>query len=236
MNPADSQSRPRSFPWSLAVMVMFLATLTAGYLIIQQIANWRAVSFKTTVTNAILATVERARAESKLVVYTFDVRVEVLKENDKVVSAQVPWVGNIDLPLGTTRVALRSSGNRVQWVIPVSEMATNWFSFAASGKLLTLKVPKPVIDERMVEVQTDPRFVELKTDVGWARLDSRSGAHLRDEARTALRAEVLREARRRLALDYQQEALRSAEEAVRRFMAPLQSALGDRMKLVVQFE
>jgi hypothetical protein len=115
-------------------------------------------------------------------------------------------------------------------------MATNWFSFAASGELLTLKVPKPVIDERMVEVQTDPRFVELNTDVGWARLDSRSGAHLREEARTALRAEVLREARRRLAVDYHQEALRSADEAVRRFMAPLRSALGDRMKLVVQFE
>jgi hypothetical protein len=236
MNPANSQPPPRSFPWSLAVTVMFLAALAAGYLIIQQIAGWRAVSFKTTVANAILATVERARAESKLVVYTFDVRAEVLKENDKVVSAQVPWVGNIDLPLGTTRVALRSSGNRVQCVIPLAEMATNWFSFAASGEVLTLKVPKPMIDDRMVEVQTDPRFVELKTDVGWARLDSRSGAHLREEARTALRAEVLREARRRLALDYHQDASRSAEAAVRRFMAPLQSVLGDRMKLVVQFE
>jgi hypothetical protein len=88
----------------------------------------------------------------------------------------------------------------------------------------------------MVAIQTDPRFVDLKTDVGWARLDSKSGAYLRESAKTDLRKAVIDEGKRSLANDNMEDAQRNAERAIMRLFGPLKNDLREGVSLAIEFK
>lgn len=230
MNDSMPSKRGLSL-WPIAITIIIVASLTAGYFYLDRVGP--IFIDKEKKKTGIIKTVEKVRSEAKLVVYTFDVRVEIVKESTKSIGV---WFTNFEVPRGTTRVSLRSSGNRVQCIVPLADISTNWFSVNEANKTVTVRVPKPVVDERLVEVQTDPRFVELRTSVGWARLDSQSGATLREEARKELREAVVVEGRSRLASDYQDPANRKAEEILQKLFEPLKSQLKDGVSFVVKFE
>ena len=176
MNPTEN--RPFN-QWPIVALIALLAVLTVGYLAFKRSTEWSpfktSVSYKTT----ILSSVQKARSESKLVVYTFDVNAEVVKSSEKY--KEVPLI-DYPVDLGTTTVSLRTSGNRVQCYVPLGNVTASSFVADKQGNRLIIRIPKPVIDEDMVVIQTDPKFIELKTDVGWGRLNSRSGASLREAA------------------------------------------------------
>ena len=234
MNDSSLNSRPNSL-WPIAITIMFIALLVAVYFSAQKAADWTPFKSNVTLGTTIYSTVERARATAKLVVYTFDVRAEILKESVKSYDLNLPF-GHIKIPAGTTTVTLRSSGNKVQCIVPLSKISSNWFSVDRSAQTVTWKVPRPTIDGTMVEVQTDPRFVEIKTEVGWARLDSVSGEYLREEAKRSVREAVIKEGERRLAADFKDDAERSAERIIQKLFEPFKSQLKNDVSFVVLFE
>lgn len=147
----------------------------------------------------VMTAVGQCRAVRRLVVATVPVDVTVSTESVKTL-----W----GMYLGTSRVDLRARGNRVQFYVPLQDVAEGDVSLDRRRGVLTVRIPRPVVDSEMVFVQSDPALVDVRTQVGWASLDMTMGAELRRQARTALKAAVIEQALRdrRLAREVEQVA------------------------------
>lgn len=97
------------------------------------------------------------------------------------------WLG---VPLGSTVTQLRSSGNLVQYVVPLDGLTPERMEFIGSagrGALL-VHLPAPRVDERMVYVQVDPRHVEVEVDDRWLNNVNPFVGDGSERARAAVRA------------------------------------------------
>jgi len=232
MNPTEN--RPFN-QWPIVALIALLAVLTVGYLAFKRSTEWSPFRPNVTYNTTILSAIERARSEGKLVVYTFDVTAEVVKSSQK--SQEVDLLfSSFNVDLGTTTVSFRTTGNRVQCYVPLGNVTQSSFTADREGSRLIIRLPKPVLDEDIVEIQTDSRFVEVKTEVGWGRLDSKSGAYLREEAKRALRPAVIEEGKRCLASVYHEEAQRTAERLILRLLETLKKDLREGVTLAVEFQ
>ena len=97
------------------------------------------------------------------------------------------WLG---VPLGSTVTQLRSSGNLVQYIVPLEGVTPERMEFIGSdgrGALL-VHLPSPRVDERMVYVQVDPRHVEVEVDDRWLNNVNPFVGDGSERARAAVRA------------------------------------------------
>ena len=179
---------------------------------------------KVNATTVINTTLTRMVDQSKLVVLRTSVNVEITKSNEKEI-----W----GIPLGVTKVALRALDNRVQYYVPLTNLTKSDFRYDDVHKRLTVRVPAPLIDEDMVEVQSDPSKIEFRTEIGWARLNTRSGQFLRDQAQRELRPAIIREGNNSLYID---KAKMNARENLKKALEPLASQLKDDVELEVEFK
>jgi len=138
------------------------------------------VTLRTTI-NSQFAKID---ATPKLVVLTDTLNVEVARSSEK----RVLW-GLLNL--GTTEVRLTAPGNKVQFYVPLRDLTAQDFTYQRAAKRVIVRVPAPMLDRDIVEVQSDPSKIEVQTKVGWARLSAFSGKALEAKAREALRQEVL---------------------------------------------
>ncbi len=93
--------------------------------------------------------------------------------------------------LGTTKVRMIVPGNKVQYFIPtelLNENSIKWDNFKHE---FVLNLPDPVLDETIVEVQSDPSRYIIDKEIGWARLSSWSGDSLENMMRKNLRKSVI---------------------------------------------
>ena len=218
MSENPPPTRGSSWPIAIAVIAIALVAL-AGFVFkscidqsnrtAENIA--KAAQTQVTINTIIQTSLERLQEEAKLVVYTADVAAMVTKYSEK-----KAFYGKIDL--GTTTVRLRASGNKAQIVVPLNELGEGDFEYDQATKRLLVTLPPPKVDEKVVEVQTDPTYFEVETDVGWARLDGFSGEFLREQARRDLRPAVILEAS-------QPRILKLAEESAREKVSALLEAV-----------
>lgn len=180
-----------------------------------------AVNVNTVFSSAI----KNARNQSKLVVMTAEVDVNIDKTSEK----RVLWDA---LRLGDTTVRLRVRDNKVQYYIPMDQFTQEMLTYQPERNALVATVPTPRLDEEVVEVQSNPDRVEAETEVGWGRLEAYSGRHLLDEARRELRDAVLREGANPL---LQEKARTEAEQAVRNLLNDLLPYLREGVTIDVQF-
>jgi hypothetical protein len=157
------------------------------------------------------------REEGKLVVMTTEVNVEVAKTSEK----RILWDY---LDLGDTTTRLRVRENRVQYYIPIDRLTIDNMEFDPVENCLVLRVPEPILDTELVDVQSDPGKMDVETDVGWARLQSFSGEYVENEARRELRGAVINEGRNPLLID---RARKEAEAAVLELFEVVKPALKD---------
>jgi hypothetical protein len=80
-----------------------------------------------------------------------------------------PWIIPIgpgyDLTIGQTKATVTSQGNTVQYVVPLRQK--EWtVRFDGDDTVVTL--PPPVVDDSVVEVQSDPARIEIDIDRDWA--------------------------------------------------------------------
>jgi hypothetical protein len=107
------------------------------------------------------------------------------------------------------------------------------FRYDEVHKRLTVRLPAPKLDEEVVEVQSDPGKIEFRTDVGWARLNSRSGQFLREQAQRELRHAIIREGQNPL---YIEKAKGNARESLKKLLEPMAGQLKEDVELEVQFK
>src|SRR4051812_12626783 len=176
------------------------------------------------VNTVIYTTVRNMVNQSKLVVLANHINVDLSKSNEKVV-----W----GFPLGTTTVKVRALDNVVQYYVPLTNISKSDFRYDPVHRRLTVRVPAPRLDEDLVEVQTDPSKIEFRTELGWARLDSRSGQFLRDQAQKELRPAVVREGNNSLYID---KAKSNARESLKKLLEPMASQLKEDVELEVDFK
>jgi len=165
----------------VALAVLGLAWIFAGTVgsVVQSTADAAgrlAEAFKPQVN---IQTTVRAAVGLKVAERELEVTVEDLEETK--------WLG---VPLGSTATQLRSSGNLVQYIVPLEGVTPERMEFIGSdgrGALL-VHLPSPRVDERMVYVQVDPRHVEVEIDDRWLNNVNPFVGDGAERARAAVRA------------------------------------------------
>lgn len=149
----------------------------------------------------------------------------------RVVSDRTTSIGafGIQVPVGSVRIELDVPGNRVQYLLPAGD---GWSVRALDAKTVLLTVPPPVVNDRVVEVQSDPSRLRVTIDNDWMEHMIPSGGDI-DKAKALIRAAVIEEGGSRPALA---EVRLEARNAARVFFGGLFSqTLGTEVHVIVQF-
>jgi hypothetical protein len=181
------------------------------------------VNFSTTVFD----TLESLKKTSRLVVLTAAINVEVVEKSQKTQN-----LFGYEVDLGTTEVRLRALENKVQFFVALTNLSAENFSYDPDRKRLTLRVPRPVLDEDLVEVQSDPAKIEVQSKVGWARLDKFSGKFLRTQAQARMRSAVIHAGGNEA---YVSQAMEQGRASLKTLLRPVADLLKPGVELDVEF-
>ncbi|MBN2790797.1 MAG: DUF4230 domain-containing protein [Candidatus Delongbacteria bacterium] len=194
--------------WAFAV-VCVVAILTTGYILYKFSMGFHDTFnnvFRPNVYNTeiILNTIGQLKQESKIVVMTAELTVEIERSSSKILW---DWYH-----LGTTTVEMKVPGNKVQYYIPADSLSSNSIRWDIEKQELVLDLPDVILDEDIVEVQSDPNKIMVKKEIGWARFDAYSGKAMEDQIRGELRSKVIEAGKHELLLE---KAKANAEKVVK---------------------
>jgi hypothetical protein len=192
--------------WAFTLVIIVLI-LTLGYLGISALETAENIirpERKVTIDSIIYSTIGELKKESKIVVMTGEVNLSVKRSHTKFFSR---------LNLGTTAVEVLVPKNKVQYVIPTDAISEESFRWNDETGEVSIEIPTPVIDEEIVEIQSDPSLIKVRKDIGWGRFESRSGEFLERQIRQDLRSLVIEEGKgNKLMLE---QAKKNAQEVIR---------------------
>ena len=192
--------------WAFTLVIIVLI-LTLGYLGISALETAENIirpERKVTIDSIIYSTIGELKKESKIVVMTGEVNLSVKRSHTKFFSR---------LNLGTTAVEVLVPKNKVQYVIPTDAISQESFRWNDETGEVSIEIPTPVIDEEIVEIQSDPSLIKVRKEIGWGRLESRSGEFLERQIRQDLRSLVIEEGKgNKLMLE---QAKKNAQEVIR---------------------
>lgn len=192
--------------WAFTLVIIVLI-LTLGYFgtsVLETAENIIRPERKVTIDSIIYSTIGELKKESKIVVMTGEVNLSVKRSHTKFFSR---------LNLGTTVVEVLVPKNKVQYVIPTNVISEESFHWNDETGEVSIEIPTPVIDEEIVEIQSDPSLIKVRKKIGWGRLESRSGEFLERQIRQDLRSLVIEEGKgNQLMLE---QAKKNAQEVIR---------------------
>lgn len=211
----------KSSKWPLLTTIVILAVITSLTFLFYQFINLPVKTVNATgeiikdalkptviYNNIIYSTLGQIKKENKLVVQTSEINLIIKKSNTK----KILWDS---FSLGTTEVEMRIPGNKVQYIITPELLSETNFIFDEQKQEIIFKPPLPLVDEEIVEVQTDPEKIEIKKDIGWARFANQSGKYLEDSIKKELKSAIINEAKNDLRL---KEAQKNAAEAIKKIL------------------
>jgi hypothetical protein len=192
--------------WAFTLVIIVLI-LTLGYFGISALETAENIirpERKVTIDSIIYSTIGELKKESKIVVMTGEVNLSVKRSHTKFFSR---------LNLGTTAGEVLVPKNKVQYVIPTNAISEESFRWNDETGEVSIEIPTPVIDEEIVEIQSDPSLIKVRKEIGWGRLESRSGEFLERQIRQDLRSLVIEEGKGyKLMLE---QAKKNAQEVIR---------------------
>jgi hypothetical protein len=151
---------------------------------------------KVETTTIIESALGELRAQGKLVVLTRNLSVRAEKSSKAVI-----WDS---IPVDDSAVEIKVNNNRVQYVIPLHDLAARSFTYDEATNKLVVTVPEPRLDRELIAVSADPADWEVKKDIGWLHLQDYwpdwRGDRLESEARSQLRGLVIEAAEEPLVL------------------------------------
>ena len=161
------------------ILAVILAATALGYFALGNLFG------QTTIEKNTAAFVTSLRSEAKYVVasQTLSVTVERREQYKKF---WVYW--------GTTAVKVRVDDCGVQYIIPTDRITVRDFAFSRGENKLTVTLPRPILDESLVEIPSDPNKWSVYTSSAWARFNKGDVEWL---VRQSFRDDVLDAARER---------------------------------------
>lgn len=179
---------------------------------------------QTTVTTTLNSTLGDLRPQGGMLLgwRTIDTTVQYDRES-------TAGAFGFQIPLGAVHVSLEVPGNRAQYIIPTDPP---WSVGAVGDDTVVLTLPAPIVNEHIIEVQSDPTKIRVMVDNDWAEHLIPSGGDV-DQARKLLRNSVLETARSKPALA--EVRMEGRAHAQRHFSELFARALGRPLKVVVQF-
>lgn len=179
---------------------------------------------QSTVQQSLLTALGDLQPDGGLVVGWREVQARVLTDRTTSIGAF-----GIQVPIGSVRIELDVPGNRVQYLLPAGD---GWNARALDANTVLLTVPPPVVNDRIIEVQSDPSRIRVTIDNDWMEHIIPSGGDI-DKAKALIRAAVLEAGGSRPALA---EARLEARNTARTFFSGLFSqSIGSEVNVIVQF-
>lgn len=209
----NTPTTSRTAWWFLGLCLVALALIA--------LLLWRIPSlWSTEVSEKTTLWVASIRAESKYVIASQSLTATASRsENYRHLAGYVS---------GTTSVKLRVDGCRVQYFIPTQGLTSHSFQYDSRSHALVASFPRPVLDEEMIDIPSDPAQWSVESSSAWFRFNK---GEVEDKVRKSFRGEVLKVARER-GFD---EATRCL--AVERMKKTLADALGlSPEKITVRFQ
>jgi len=213
MKENESPKKQKIGNWVWALTLLAIVFLVSGTFIVYKILSIPEETTKAinnflkpniNYETVILATIGEIKKESKFVIQSTEINITVEKSTSK----KILWD---KLDLGTSVVEMQVSGNKVQYILPLESIVASNFHWDEKTGEFIITVPMPILDEDIVEVQSNPEKIKIKKDIGWGRLEKNSGKFLEDEIRKSLRSRVIEEGKRQILIE---EAHRNAKEAI----------------------
>ncbi len=143
-----------------------------------------------TISTTLVNAIGELQPQGGLVVGWREINTHIERNNESAIRAL-----GYAIPLGSVRITLDITGNRAQYIIP----ADGTWSAESVGDLIVVTAPPPMVNDKVVEVQSDPSKVRVMIDNDWAEHLIPSGGDI-DEAKRAIRASVIETASSRVAL------------------------------------
>ena len=210
--------------WAAAA-VCIVGMLTVGFLLLRSCdaptrlverigAGLRgALTSHTRIVTMVSSAMGELQHEAKIVVCTNQFPVTVTKSSAK------SWeILGEAIDLGTTSVSLTAVDNKVQYIIKNPGAIS--FDLRDQPRELLVTMPPPVLDETIVETQSDPDKIGVVTEAGWARSKFISGKALEAQIKRELRPLVVQEGRHPARLEKAAEhARRTLGDLVRQQLA-----------------
>ncbi len=137
------------------------------------------------------------------------------------------------VPVGSVHVFLDVPGNRAQYIIPSNgPNDEHWDAQPISESVIMLTLPAPIVNDKVVEVQSDPGKIKVYIDNDWMEHLIPSGGDI-DQAKKLLRQAVIETAQSKPALA---EVRIEARQVARKFFSELFTrSLGRPVTVIVQF-
>lgn len=199
--PGRTALRHRIIAVGALLTVVFVLGTLAWYLMNRILGN-------TLISTSTTAFISSIRSEAKYVVASQSLTVTVARAEE-----YRGWWG---FYLGTTTARIRVDDCRVQYIIPTDKVSTDDFMFDRSRNTLTVTLPRPVLDQDIVDIPTDPAKWWIESSSGWSRFNR---AEVVADAQRAIRNETLVTSYRR-GFDEATEAVatRRLKETMRKFL------------------
>ena len=193
---------------------------------IGMLGGWilRLSPFQTTVSTTLTNALCELRPQGGLLVgwRTIDTTVQVDRERT------IESFG-YTIPVGSVHVMLAVPENRAQYILPADQP---WTAVVLGDDAVLLIVPPPVVNDKVVEVQSDPSKIRVYIDNDWVEHLIPSGGDI-DEAKRLIRRSVIESASSKPALA--EVRIEARQKAQSFFEGLLAGVLGRPIKVVVQF-
>lgn len=180
--------------------------------------------FKTTLSTTLTSSLGELQSHGALVVGWRPINTAVRVDRDRTVG-----VFGYPIPLGEVHILLEVPGNRAQYII---EADNSWAAEEVSTDVVIVTLPPPIVNDKVVEVQSDPSQIRVYIDNDWVEHLIPSGGDI-DQARRLLRESVIHTAQQPAALA---EVRIEARQTVQRlFEGAFSGATGRPIRVIVQF-
>ena len=229
--PTSQESLATSRPWTTvagclgggAIAAGFFALLALGAVVIFLFFPSFITGSAGGTTSFISALGELRKAPAlRVATREISVRVDASRPTETTLRAWIIPIGpGWTVEVGRTNVEIVAPGNIVQYIVPLdSADAAHTPSVELVDDIIIITLAPPIVDEKLVEVQSDPK--KLRIEVDRDLVDHVAGNDAaRDAALGLIRAAVLREASSDLAMFEVREKARATVAEMIRALIPV---------------
>lgn len=184
---------------------------------------------KSKISRLVETRIKELKSDPKIVVADNRLDVTITREEEDELFSGVEWLPT--LSRGASTVSVLFEDNKVQYIVRPKDLKFKVEGSDVLHKVIITSKP-PVLDEEIVEVQSNPAKLKVKMDVGWSHLESGRGQEMLKRVKGAARDEVVKSGKTKKGLDFAQGM---AGKTLRGLFEPALEALGKNIVVEVRF-